>query len=165
MQYYTIISGIGFHYTKLGSFDRALLDAGVGNYNLVKVSSILPAGCEEKETIELRYGSILYTAYTSLSAEYGNVFSSAIAVGIPERSVDVGVIMEYSGFVDINNAKNKVVDMVNDAMRARGIPLKAIVDKAIDSKLIKSNRVNSGFVSTFVGIAFWNDNRIDGDCL
>jgi arginine decarboxylase len=162
MQYYTIISGIGFHYTKLGSFDQALLDADVGNYNLVKVSSILPAGCEERTPIELRHGSILYTAYTSLSAEYGSIFSSAIAIGIPEHSTDIGVIMEYSGFIDINNAKNLVVNMVDDAMRVRGIPLKSIVNKEVDSKLIKPGQVNCGFISTFVGVALWNDNRIIG---
>jgi pyruvoyl-dependent arginine decarboxylase (PvlArgDC) len=35
--------GVGVSKKGLPSFDRALLEAGVGNYNLVRLSSILPA--------------------------------------------------------------------------------------------------------------------------
>ena len=42
---YTIVSGVGKGLTSLSAFDNALLNAGVGDYNLVKVSSILPAKC------------------------------------------------------------------------------------------------------------------------
>jgi arginine decarboxylase len=157
MHYYTIVSGIGCHYTKIGSFDQALLDAGIGNYNLVKVSSILPPGCEERKVIDLRFGSILYTAYTSLSAEYGSIFSSAIAVGLPQRDVDVGIIMEYSEFVDIDSAKNMVIGLVDEAMQARGIPVKSIISKMADSKSIKYDKGKNGIISTFAGIALWDN--------
>ena len=38
--------GIGEGATELDAFDAALCDAGVGNYNLVCVSSILPPKCQ-----------------------------------------------------------------------------------------------------------------------
>ena len=54
--YYTIVSGKGFGKYALTSFDNALLDAGVGDYNLIKVSSILPARCQYKSSINLEKG-------------------------------------------------------------------------------------------------------------
>ena len=37
-----LTSGIGIGSTKLNAFDNALLNAGIGNFNLLSVSSIIP---------------------------------------------------------------------------------------------------------------------------
>jgi len=145
MRYYTIISGIGFHYTK--------------NYNLVKISSILPPGCVERESIALPFGSILYTAYTSFSNDEKLLFSSAIAIGIPQKEKDIGVIMEYSDFVDINEAKLIVTNMVDEEMRERNIALRAIIGKEISSNLIKIDDFESGIITTFAAVALWGQNN------
>ncbi len=39
-----VVTGTGAGPTTTAAYDAALLDAGVGNYNLVTVSSVLPAG-------------------------------------------------------------------------------------------------------------------------
>jgi len=155
MRYYTIVSGIGSHYSKIGSFDRALLNANIGNYNLVKVSSILPPGCEERKSIDLRFGSVLYTAYTSFANDEKHLFSSAIAIGIPQKKDNIGVIMEYSDFVDINEAKHIVANMVDEEMQERNIALRAIVGKEISSNSIKINDFESGVITTFAAVALW----------
>ena len=41
-----LTKGMGIHKEKLTSFEMALRDAGIEKYNLVKVSSIFPPGCE-----------------------------------------------------------------------------------------------------------------------
>ena len=41
---HTFVSGASEGYTPLNAFDGALLAAGVGNTNLVKMSSIVPPG-------------------------------------------------------------------------------------------------------------------------
>ena len=38
--------GVGIHKERLSSFEMALRKAGIASYNLVTVSSILPAGCK-----------------------------------------------------------------------------------------------------------------------
>jgi len=159
MRYYTIVSGVGSHSTKLGSFDRALLNANIGNYNLVKISSILPPCCEERKLIDLRIGSILYTAYTSFSNDANHLFSSAIAIGIPQKEDNIGVIMEYSDFVDINDAKLIVTNMVDEEMRERNIALRTIVGKEISSNSIKINDFEYGVITTFAGVALWGQDN------
>lgn len=44
-KYYKIISGSGERKFPLAAFDKALRDAGIGDFNLVKVSGILSAHC------------------------------------------------------------------------------------------------------------------------
>ena len=39
-----LTSGVGVGSTEINAYDNALLNAGVGDYNLVKVTSVLPAG-------------------------------------------------------------------------------------------------------------------------
>ena len=46
---YFMAHGCAEGVTELNAFDAALLRAGVGDTNLVRVSSILPPGCEEME--------------------------------------------------------------------------------------------------------------------
>lgn len=61
-QYYKIVSGVGKSKYALVSFDNALRNAGIGDFNIVKVSSILPINCKYSESIPLKKGSILYAA-------------------------------------------------------------------------------------------------------
>jgi arginine decarboxylase len=155
LQFFTVVKGLGFHQTELGSFDRALLDANLGNYNLVKISSILPPNCQERKDVDVNYGNILYTAYTFMTSAKGQEFSSAIAVGIPKNKMDIGVIMEYSGIESEIGIKSIVIDMVKEEMQIRGIAVKKIIDMEISSKskLLKCD--DSAYVSTFAAIALW----------
>ncbi len=56
----TITCGTGEGPTPLAAFDQALLDAGVANYNLIYLSSIIPAG-----------GSIERARFVTPPDEYG----------------------------------------------------------------------------------------------
>lgn len=43
-----VTKGVGMGETELAAFDCALLDAGIANFNLLYLSSIIPAGAEVK---------------------------------------------------------------------------------------------------------------------
>ena len=84
--------------TELNAFDAALLRAGVGDTNLVRVSSILPPGCEEMAPPPLPPGALVPAAYASVtSAVPGEVITAAVAVAIPEDEGRPGLIMEHHG--------------------------------------------------------------------
>jgi arginine decarboxylase len=54
-----LVSGVGYGSTELTSFDAALLDAGIGDFNLVRMSSIMPPGFSQaKMTKPTRSDSI-----------------------------------------------------------------------------------------------------------
>ncbi|MEO0241289.1 MAG: arginine decarboxylase, pyruvoyl-dependent [candidate division WOR-3 bacterium] len=111
------------------AFDNALKDAKISDYNLLKVSSILPNGVKEKKIIDLPKGSIIFIAYSYLIAEEG-LITSACSVAIPQRENDIGVIMEFSGNVSKKEAEEKVKEMAEIAMKERNILIKKILVKS-----------------------------------
>jgi arginine decarboxylase len=66
---YTLAVGAAAGPTSMNAFDNALLAAGIGNMNLLKVSSILPPGAKFVETLEIAPGSLVPTAYCTWTSE------------------------------------------------------------------------------------------------
>ena len=123
-QYYTIVSGKGEGNHSLVAFDKALLDAGIGDYNLVKVSSILPPKCKYMKSINIENGSILFTAY-ACKIIYSNAFgSTAVGIALPKNPNENGVIFETS--TDDNNAETIVREMCIEAMNNREREIQSI---------------------------------------
>ncbi|MGC9372049.1 MAG: pyruvoyl-dependent arginine decarboxylase [Thermovirgaceae bacterium] len=130
---YALTVGKGEGYKKLNAFDAALLDAGIGNMNLLRVSSVLPPGCVFEDGIDLPLGSLLPVAYGSITSDVeGETISAAIGVGVPENDGDSGMIMEFSGFCEADEAARKVEEMVRDAFEMRQVKLREVKVKAVD---------------------------------
>lgn len=112
--------------TTLTAFDGALLKARVGNTNLLRVSSILPPGCEYTPDLEIPAGSLLPIAYGAITSdEKGATISAAVAVGIGQKE-HFGVIMEFEGYCGKDKAEAEVVKMVEEAFKMRGIELSEV---------------------------------------
>jgi len=71
--------------TPLNAFDNALLAAGIGNINLIKVSSILPPGVELVALPRIKPGALVPTAYAAMTSEVPGEVVAAAAIGNPER--------------------------------------------------------------------------------
>lgn len=152
MKRYCLIAGIGMGEYAISSFDSALLDAGVGNYNLVRVSSILPPDCQKSEIISNSPGSVLFTAYATLTTQEVTKIASAVAVAIPEETTECGVIMEYSDNTDKETVIKIVEYLAEDAMHRRGISCKQVVSIGIDTIADGTK-----FFTTFAGIGLFGN--------
>ena len=143
-------SGSGISQYSLNSFDCALLNAGMGNYNLVKVSSILPYNCMRKEEIDMQEGCPLHVAYGTFSYQGDNTtIASAISVAIPNDN-SVGVIMEDAGIGTREDFLTRTIAMVRAAMKVRGCSQYTILSSSIEA-LSNSNTVTT----VFSGLAMW----------
>jgi len=125
MKHYKISSGYGYGKQRITSFDSALLDAGVGNYNLVRLSSILPLESIATDKIGLPYGSLLPIAYAVESTNVPDrMISAAVAIGYPadhpEDEERCAVIMEYEGECSKEKAIETVTAMVCEGFKERG---------------------------------------------
>ncbi|WP_041313580.1 pyruvoyl-dependent arginine decarboxylase [Heliomicrobium modesticaldum] len=117
--------------SKLTAFDNALLKAGIGNVNLVRVSSILPPECEYAPDMKIPYGALVPTAYGSIVSDIpGETIAAAIAVGVSPDSF--GVIMELTGKFTKEEAEARITRMVQEAFEVRGMELKEIKVQAVD---------------------------------
>lgn len=148
--HFCLVVGSGTDSHAISSFDSALLDAGVGNYNLVRVSSILPPNCSQVNGVLLPSGSVLFTAYATLTTHVDELIASAIAVAIPRTTEQCGVIMEYSGRTSKENAVKIVKELAEDAMRKRCIAVDTILSSGIEMQ--GKETVSS---TTFAGISMF----------
>lgn len=130
-----LASGSGEASTELNAFDAALLDAGIGDTNLIRVSSILPPGAQEVESFEFPKGSMVPLAYGEMSSsEPGTAISAAVAVGIPEDETKAGLIMECARVGAPGPCELAVREMVREGMETiRGVRIREI--KSISASL------------------------------
>ncbi|MGB9590784.1 MAG: pyruvoyl-dependent arginine decarboxylase [candidate division WOR-3 bacterium] len=144
---FCIGAGVGHGETELLAFDRALASAGFSDYNLVKVSSIIPPRATILDEPDLPLGSLLPIAYASLvSEDEGLVISAAVAAGLPISSEDVGVIMEFSGPVALAEAEAQVRFMAEKALVSRGIGVREILVRGASARV-------HGITAVFAGVA------------
>jgi arginine decarboxylase len=144
---YFLTAGSAEGNSELTAFDAALLKARVGNTNLLKVSSILPPGCEHDPDLVVPPGSLLPIAFGCIvSEEPGEKIAAAVAVGIRENSF--GVIMEFSGRCSAEEAKAEVVAMVKEAFRIRELPLDEI-------KVAATEHVVEKIGCAFAAVPLW----------
>jgi arginine decarboxylase len=107
--------------TALNAFDNALLAAGIGNVNLVKVSSIVPPDVDIVDLPQIKPGSIVPTAYAAMTSETpGETIAAAVGYALPEDRTKAGVIMEYHDRTDRPAAERAVRAMLAEAFSVRG---------------------------------------------
>ncbi|MFH1030873.1 MAG: arginine decarboxylase, pyruvoyl-dependent [bacterium] len=145
-----LVAGNSEGMSKLNAFDGALISAGVGNTNLVKMSSICPPRCAQIEQVKLPAGALIPIAYASKVYENkGEIISSAVAIAFSEDDDNPGLIMEYSAEGTRVEVENKVREMAKYGIEVtRGWKLKEIISIAVEHKI---ERVGA----TFAGVVLW----------
>ena len=107
--------------TPLNAFDNALLAAGIGNVNLVKVSSIFPPAAEIVPLPRIRPGAIVPSAYAAVTSEVpGEVVAAAVGWALPDDPAKNGIIMEFHDKATREEAERMIVQMLQEAFRTRG---------------------------------------------
>jgi len=130
-----LTSGSGEASNPLNAFDAALLRAGIGDTNLVKMSSILPPRAEEITPCQFPKGTLVPVAFGELTCDRpGTRISAAVAVGIPEDPEMAGLIMECSHEGTPAACERSARAMVREGMeQIRGIKVREI--KSISASL------------------------------
>lgn len=121
-----IVSGKDEGPTKLNAFDNALTDAGIGDVNLIKVSSMLAGNAKIQELPKLKAGAMVNCVLSEITSNTpGDEISAVIAVAIGEK---LGCVVETTG---INKPKNELIDeakmMVKYMMDKRGVEIKELI--------------------------------------
>jgi len=112
--------------TALNAFDNALLAAGIGDLNLVKVSSVLPRGARPLNGLpEVPPGTLMPTVYTAaISENPGEVISACIGIGFGREAH--GMVFEHAGPGDPAEVERVVRQMLAEAFARRGIELERV---------------------------------------
>lgn len=159
MIYYKIGAGHGKGKYRITSFDNALLRSGVGNFNLVRLSSILPLGAQKHDVEDIALGSLLPIAYAvETTNTKGDCVSAAVAIGFPKVDGDAedfcAVIMEYEGHCKKDEAIVRVVEMVTEGFENRGWELDRIEFDACEAWSYAGE-----YVTAFAYVAEWEEEE------
>ncbi len=98
-----LTKGVGIHREKLSSLELALRDAGIANYNLVRVSSIFPPYCKlvsrEQGLKYLNSGQILHVVMSeNATNEPNRLIAASVGVSIPKDDERYGYLSEHHSY-------------------------------------------------------------------
>ena len=149
-----IVSGKDEGPTKLNAFDNALSDAGIGDVNLIKVSSMLGENTQIVDLPELKAGSMVNCVLSEVTSDNpGDIISAVIAVAVGD---ELGCVVETTG---INKDENELIDeakfMVKYMMDKRGVKIKDLIVKS-------STATVENIASVVSSVIYINDEIIRG---
>jgi arginine decarboxylase len=109
--------------TKLNAFDNALIAAGIGDQNIVKVSSMLNANTEIVDLPSFKPGEIIYCVLSSVCSDNpGDKLFASVYVAIGE---ELGCVVEKRGInLNVGRALKELDEMVSYMMKVRGVEIK-----------------------------------------
>src|SRR6266550_4282512 len=98
-----LTKGVGRHREKLTSFEMALRDAHLANFNLVRVSSIFPPHCElvdrEEGLSMMQPGQVVFAVIAESSTnEPSRLVAASIGVAMPADPTHHGYISEHHSY-------------------------------------------------------------------
>ena len=130
-----LTAGKGSGAYQLTAFHSALVNAGMGHVNLVKLSSILPPNYEECEPYRIHEGTLTPTAFgwqgSQSPEDAGRQIAAAVAVGIPENPTKAGLIMEHHCYGTADACEAAVREMVVEGMKLMDREIKFIRSIAV----------------------------------
>ena len=113
-----VTSGVGEGKTNISAFDQALVNAGIGNYNLIYLSSIIPKNfhvtIKRLKSKEVEYGNKLYVVISHCDQ---NTFGKEAWAGLGwiQDKEDRGLFVEHKA----ENKKNVVMLIKNSLSEMR----------------------------------------------
>jgi len=97
-----VTGGVGFGPTELSAFDQALVKAGVANFNLIYLSSVIPPGSnvsvvEQRQPIQGKWGDKLYVVMAECRTSLPNEEAWAGIGWIQDPDTKQGLMVEHEG--------------------------------------------------------------------
>lgn len=112
----SVVSGTGIGDTALGAFDAALYSAGIANYNLIKLSSIIPKNFEPRvKRVDLNNKEYGYRLYVVLASETQNQSGLRAWAGLGwvmnKSNPKMGLFVEHHG-----HNKEEVINLIKKSL-------------------------------------------------
>jgi arginine decarboxylase len=111
----TVTAGVGEGATELSAFDRALYTAGIANFNLLVLSSVIPADAQvalgEPKLSEAAWGDRLYVVMADTRQSAAGSEAWAGIGWVQNEESGAGLFVEHSG-----NSKAEVESQVEQSL-------------------------------------------------
>jgi len=153
----TVTAGSGTGSTTLSAFDAALKAAGIHNYNIIKLSSVIPPGSKvvvrKWKNSPTEHGKKLYTVLADIRSD---ILGRSIAAGIGWYQIadGRGIFAEHTDVIESLNAKEaeknvaqKIEATIRDLCAHRGYPFSKRNFKTVISSAEVKNKPTCALVA------------------
>ncbi|RKY32200.1 MAG: arginine decarboxylase, pyruvoyl-dependent [Candidatus Omnitrophota bacterium] len=134
-----LTKGVGKDKEKLRSYEKALRNAGIAQFNLVSTSSIFPPKCKlisKKEGLSLlKPGQIVFTVMSkNFTNEPHRLITASVGLAIPKDDTQYGYLSEHSSFGETEEKAGEYAEDLAATMLATILGLKFDPDSSYDEK-------------------------------
>ena len=148
-----IVSGKDEGPTKLNAFDNALSNAGIGDVNLIKVSSMLAGNAKIQKLPKLKAGAMVNCVLSEVTSDNpGDEITAVVAVAIGK---ELGCVVETTG---INKNSDEIVEkakkMVKYMMDKREVEINELIVEY-------STTTVKNIASTISSVVYLNDDIVE----
>ncbi len=131
--------GVGRHKEQLQSFEMALRDAGMAEYNLVQVSSIFPPNCKriskEEGRKSLQPGQVVFSVMARIATNEPNrLIVSSIGLALPADANQHGYISEHHAYGETEAKAGEYAEDLAATMLASTLGLEFDPEAAWDDR-------------------------------
>ncbi|MDO8494789.1 MAG: arginine decarboxylase, pyruvoyl-dependent [Deltaproteobacteria bacterium] len=161
-----LTKGVGRHREKLQSFEMALRDAKIAQYNLVRVSSIFPPNCKILQrnvgVKDLHPGEIVFCVlYDNATNEPHRLIAASVGMALPKNDGHHGYLSEHKSFGQTEQQAGDYTEDLAAEMLATtlGIPFDA--DKSwndrknlwtISGEIVKTHNITQSAIGDKTGL-------------
>ncbi len=130
-----VVSSTGSGPTELSAFDSALNAAGIANYNLIRLSSVIPpkSKLEEVEYVDKlpgKWGDRLYVVMAEQRAKTPNEEAWAGVGWVQDKKTGQGLFVEHEGKSE-HRVRSDITQSLNALMATRNIDYGPIQMKVV----------------------------------
>ena len=130
---YFLTAGSGDGRWKEVALDQARVAAGLGEVNIIKLSSIAGPNCLRMRYWNIEPGATVSAAFAQMACdEPGRLIACAVAVARPTDPTRAALIMEYHGFMRAGQAKRIAIKMARAGLLDRGLGVRRVESMAIE---------------------------------
>ena len=131
-----ISGGTGTGPTKLAAFDAALRTIGIANYNLIRLSSVIPSGSQLVEArpgqvvIDGGWGDRLYIVAADMRVDTPNAEAWAGIGWVQNTETGEGLFVEHEGHSE-SRVRHDIEDSLKALIKGRGLDFGPIQTKIV----------------------------------
>ena len=134
-----LTKGVGRHKERLSSFELALRSAGIAACNLVRVSSIFPAGCKlisrQEGLRKISPGEVIFAVMSeNATREPHRLIAASLGLALPADKSAYGYLSEHHSFGQTDEEAGDYAEELAAEMLATTLNVEFDPDRSWDEK-------------------------------
>jgi len=134
-----LTKGVGRHKERLSSFELALRSAGIAACNLVRVSSIFPAGCKlisrQEGLRKMSPGEVIFAVMSeNATREPHRLIAASLGLALPADKSAYGYLSEHHSFGQTDEEAGDYAEELAAEMLATTLNVEFDPDRSWDEK-------------------------------